>query len=357
SLRTLVPVALVAATALAVFFLPYVRVSRALGLTRSQAEIEEFSAKLASYFSPARENLYFGPAAEKVLPKVLGDSADLLFRPENSLFAGFLPTIFFFVGAVVAWRRRQGGIWARGLALAGLLCFALSFERVYSPLAKVVPGLSGMRVPARFDAFVSLTVAFFAAIGIEALLRNARSQRRRAVMVALLAVILAVELAPRKLAWTRLFQEQELPQVYRWIRDEGTVKALVELPIYGDSRENDYLYASTVHWKPIANGYSGYMPVSHQILTDRVRFLPGPAVLDLLREWWITHIVIHARRPERAKALRRWEGRFATGPARQVERVYQFDGISVYRLLPRKAAVLPFEGPSPPRPSSPRGRG
>ena len=30
-----------------------------------------------------------------------------------------------------------------------------------------------------------------------------------------------------------------------------------------DSRENAYLYASTLHWKPIANGYSGYLADSY----------------------------------------------------------------------------------------------
>jgi len=336
SLRILLPVALVAGAAVAVLFLPYVRISRSLGLTRSPAEIEEFGATWVSYFSPAQENLYFGPQADQFLHKIWGDSADRFFRPENQLFAGFLPTILFFVGAFVAWRRRKGGppdLWARGLALSGLLCFALSLVRVYLPLMRIVPGLSGMRVPARFYAFVSVTIVYFAAVGLDFLLRHIHSLRLRATVAALLAVVLAVELAPRELTWERLPREEELPAVYGWIRDQPDVKALLEIPIAGDARETDYLYASTVHWKPIANGYGGYMPLTHQMLTDRIRYLPGPAVFPLLRDWWITHIVVHARRPDRLKALRRWEGRWATGPDRQLEKVYQSDGIYVYRLL------------------------
>jgi hypothetical protein len=336
SLRVLIPAALVASTAVAALFLPYVRISHALGLTRSEGEIRGYSVKLASYFSPAPENLYFGPWAEKLLRGIFEDSADLFFRPENSLFAGFLPTVLFFVGAFAAWRRRREGppdVWARGLALSGFVCFALSFAAVYLPLARVVPGLSGMRVPARFYAFVSLTVVYFAAQGVEALLRRARTPRRRAAVAAVLSIVLAAELAPRRLPWERLTREEALPEVYRWIRDQPTVKALIELPIYGDGRENDYLYASTVHWKPIANGYGGYTPESHQILTARIRFLPGPADFDLLRGYRITHIVVHARRPSRKRALQQWEDRFATGGQRQVERVYQADGVTVYRLL------------------------
>ncbi|HEX9945464.1 MAG TPA: hypothetical protein VGG03_25915 [Thermoanaerobaculia bacterium] len=349
SLRVLVPAALVAGTTVAALFLPYARISRALGLTRIQAEIQEFGAGLASYFSPARESVYFGPQAERLLHRVLGDSAVLFLRPENSLFAGFLPTALFFVGAFAAWRRRREGppdVWARGLALSGLVCFALSLTWVYAPLMRVVPGLSGMRVPARFYAFVSLTVVYFAARGVDVLLRRARGRRGRAAAAAFLAVFLAAELTPREFPWQRLPREEELPDVYRWLRDQKTVRALIELPLRADSRENDYLYAATVHWKPIANGSSGYVPASYRVLTERIRFLPGPAALDLLRDWWITHIVVHARRPARLKALRTWEARFATGAERQVERVYESDGIFVYRLLA-----------APARPGAPRRAG
>ena len=335
-LRILAPVVLVAVAAVALLFLPYVRISRAQGLTRSAGEIQEFGATWVSYFSPARENLYFGPRAEQLLHRVWGDSADLFYRPENSLFAGFLPTILFFVGAAVAWRRRKEGgpdIWARGLFLSGLLCFALSLVRVYLPLMRIVPGLAGMRVPARFYAFTSLTIVYFAALGVDALLRRVHGSWRRVAVVSALAVVLAVELAPRQLPWQRLPREEELPEAYRWLRDQPDVHALLEIPISEDAEETGYLYASTVHWKPIANGYGGYMPVSHQMLTDRIGFLPSPAVFDLLRDWRITHIVIHARRPGRVRALQRWEGRFAAGPRRQLEKVYQSGGIYVYHLL------------------------
>ncbi|MEA2600930.1 MAG: hypothetical protein QOF89_1922 [Acidobacteriota bacterium] len=339
SLRVLVPVALVAGMAAAALFLPYVRISRAQGLTRSAAETEEYSARLASYFSPSGENLYFGERADRLLHAALGEKADLFYRPESSLFAGFLPTILFFVAAWAAVRQRgPADPWARGLALSGLVCFALSFARVYVPLSRIIPGLSGMRVPARFDAFVSLTVVFFAARGVDLLLHRVPGPRARAAVAAGLAVILAVELAPRGYAWEPVPREEELPEVYRWLRDQPDVKGLVELPLYGDSRENDYLYAATVHWKPIANGYSGYMAESYLELANRIRFLPGPAAFDLLRRLGISHLVVHARQPKRVRAVRSWEERFTADPERQMEKVYESDGVFVYRVLDAPAA-------------------
>jgi hypothetical protein len=343
SLRLLVPVALLAGSVTLAVFLPYLRISESLGTTRTDEEVWQFGAKLASYLSPARRNFYFEPA-RAFLRWLLGPHSRHFPRAENALFAGFLPTLFFLLGTAAAWRRRRAGrqgppdLWGRGLALSGLVCFALTFPIVYAPLMRIVPGLSGMRVPARFYVFVSLALVYFAARGVDWLLERMPGPRARVALAAALAAGLAVELAPRPLEWVRLPREEEFPAVYHWIAREPSVKALVELPIHSDTRENQYLYFSTLHWKPIANGYSGYFPPSHQRLTERVRFLPDPAGLDLMRELWISHIVVHARGPNRREALRRWERQFTTGPDRQVELVYRSGPSSVYRLLDAPAS-------------------
>lgn len=335
ALRLLMPVGLVAGVAVALLFLPYVRVAKAQGLSRPLEEIAEYSARLPSYVSPSPFNLYFGEEPHRFLERRLGDSAQLLDRPENSLFAGFLPTALFLVGAAAALRGLRKGTadpWARGLALAGVICFALSFARVYVPLARVIPGLSGMRVPARFYAFTSLALVYFAARGIDLLRDRIATPRGRAALAAALAVVLAVELAPRRIEWERVPREEELPQAYTWVRDNPSVKAIVELPLRADARENDYLYASTLHWKPIANGYSGYMAESYLALINHIPFVPHDDGFELLRRMGITHLVVHARKPDRVKALQRWEGRFGTGPERRMDKVYQEEGITIYQI-------------------------
>jgi Bacterial membrane protein YfhO len=330
SLRVLVPVALVAAVAAATLFLPYARISRAQRLTRTTEEVERYSATLASYFQAAPQNLYFTITRNRH------------HRQEGSLFAGFLPTFLFVLGAVMAWRRRRRDgppdSWTRGLVLSGVLCFALSFAAVYGPLMRVIPGLAGMRVPARFYFFTSFTLVWFAAYGADALLQRLRDQRVRAALATVLVLVVAAELTPRRLRWAALPREEKIPEAYRWIAREPSVKALIELPIHGDASEARYLYNSTVHWKPIANGFSGYDPPSHHALVERIHFLPEEDGFDLLRESWITHLVVHAPNPRKEEMLRRWEERFATGPERQVERVYRSGEISIYRLLEAPAS-------------------
>ena len=77
------------------------------------------------------------------------------------------------------------------------------------------------------------------------------------------------------------------------------------------------------------------MPITHQRLTRTILFLPEQEGLDLLRDLWISHLVIHATGPGRLAALREWDARFASGEDRQVERVYQDGDTWVYRLLDR----------------------
>jgi hypothetical protein len=335
ALRTLVPVGLIAGIAVAALFLPYLRFSKSLGLARTEEEIRMFGATPASYVSPARENLYFGPEARDVLRRSGVDVRDL-YKPERALFAGFLPTILFLVG--IGGRLRRGrevppDPWERGLVLSGVLCFALTFPWIYAPLMRIVPGMSGMRVPARFYAFVSLTLVVFAARGVDLLREKMPGSRSRAALFALLGAVLVLELAPQPLRWVPLRREEDFPAVYRWIAREPAVRTLIELPIHSDTRENEYIYYSTAHWKPLANGFSGYLPPAHEMLAERIRFVPDQEGLVLLRELGISHLVIHPRSARRMAVLREWEARFASGEDRQVERVYQDGDAWVYRLL------------------------
>jgi hypothetical protein len=338
SLRVLLPVAAVAGACAALLFLPYARVARAQKLSRQPVEFRYFGAHLASYVSPDEHNLY-EPAVDRMLRPVLGRSIALFHRPENALFAGFLPTLLFFVGAAAALRGlRDGPVdpWARGIAFTGLLCFALTFAWIYAPLAAVVPGLSGMRVPARFYAFTSFAIVYFAARGTDGLLRRLPGPRARVALAAGLAALLAVELAPRRIVWDKIPREEQIPRAYSWIRDQPGVKALVELPLYADGRENAYLYSSTVHWKPLANGYSGYFAESYRRLFLRIRSgLPRADGLDLIRGLGITHVVVHPGKLIPPQAVERWEKEFGTGPGRRVEKVYEEPGILIYRILPR----------------------
>jgi hypothetical protein len=433
SLRVLAPVAALALAAAIAVFLPYLRQARRLDLTHDDHEIGSGGAALVSYLSPAPDNLYSLRS-----PRMLWDRAGMprwqqpLVRSENSLFAGFLPTLLaawglwelhrrwrvrpaaalapwqrwllrglagLALGAVAAgdlytlgfapdlapldrwdetgawtalgvllllclgllaalrrrfagdlyWRWNEMDPWHRGLLLAGAVSFALSLPVVYMPLARFVPGLHSMRVPARFGAFVSLTVAFLAGWGLDRLaerlgLAGLGRGRRWAWAAGLaLAAVLAIELAPRPVRWVEVLTADEFPEVYTWIRGRPEIRALVEVPLRPNWTEATYMYYSTAHWKPIANGYSSFVPASYARLAPEVRLLPSGDGLSLLESMGITHIVVHtdllAKRavaaedaqPQGMAMVREWERRFL---GRRVELVYAGDTERVYRIIP-----------------------
>jgi len=246
-------------------------------------------------------------------------------------------------------RRRAGSLpsalpatdpWLRGIALSGLACFALTFPIVYLPLARIVPGLDGMRSPVRFYAFVSLTVALFAARGADLLLAKLRRPGVRWAAGAAFAAVLAIELAPQPVRWVPLLREERFPPVYAWIARQKDVRALVELPVRRNWRENVSMYYSTLHWRPIANGYSGYGPPSHLAITEHIHSIPDRAGVELLRSLGITHILIHTEGLGRRGApgretLEEFERTLASGPEREVDPVYSEGPVRVYRIQTR----------------------
>lgn len=183
--------------------------------------------------------------------------------------------------------------WERGLLAAGAVCFLLSFPQVYVPLRHLVPGLGGMRVPARFHAFVSFSVACFAAGVFDRLLAGL-DERRRQVAVAACIAFLLLEVAPKPVPWVLLPREEDLPPVYAWLAGQDGVKGILELPWRDSETEVLYMYYGTRHWRPLVNGYSGYMPRTYlDLKRGCCEVAPTPATLDQLRRLGVTHLLVH----------------------------------------------------------------
>jgi hypothetical protein len=207
------------------------------------------------------------------------------------------------------WGIDLGGIdpWERGLLISGVLCFFLSFLVVYLPLMALVPGLAGMRVPARFYAFVSLAVAWFAARALDRTMAR-RPARQQTFGIAAVA-LLAVELAPRPLVWGPVPQESEFPAVYHALAGRSDVRALLELPFRDDATENAYVYYGTLHWKPLVNGHSSFYPPRYISLRNACCHpVPDAFTLARLRSWGVSHVLVHlgALRPEERAAVLAW---------------------------------------------------
>lgn len=237
-------------------------------------------------------------------------------------------------------RRRWGGnwplrltglsAWERGLLFSAALCFFLTFPIVYQPLMEWIPGLSGMRVPSRFYTFVSLAIAWFAAREVDRRLKHASSRSLRSAVAALAVAALLVDLAPSPFEWIPTPPERDFPPVYQWLARQNDVAALLELPIPDNPTDISYMVYATLHWKPLVNGYSGYIPNLYARFRESCCWpVPSHNQLEDLRNWGVSHILLHNQALNKDWS---WQHLNAFEKREKVTLLYDDGGDRVYRI-------------------------
>jgi hypothetical protein len=316
----------IAAIILTAFLWPYWEARQQQGLTRGIEEVTAFSATGVEYVTTAGRLYMQTPMKWGYLH---GERSD-------TLFPGFVATLLALVSVVtgLAWRDSRARM-CLAVGLAGLFFSFGPRTPVYAWLYAHVPLLQGIRAPVRFGFLALVAVAALAGFALAWVRREARARTRigaRGLAWATAAVILVGQAeAFRAPLWWR--QAEGISPVYRAVA--GLPDAVIaEFPFYQPSdfyRNADYMLASTTHWKPLVNGYSGFMPMRYRRMAEAMRTFPDAPTTDLLRAAGVTHVIIHRNRfgAGRDLLLRTMEasGEFA--------RVSGDEQVRLYRLLPR----------------------
>lgn len=231
-------------------------------------------------------------------------------------------------------------VWPRGLAVVGIVAVAGSFPVIFTPAALVLPGLDGMRVPTRIYVFAVFAFAALAAFGAQDLLDRIRRPGFRWLGGVALLLILLVELAPRGLSWHQVPVGDAVPPVYDWLAEHhAEIEAVLELPFLDDVYQTRYMYFSTRHWQPLANGYSGHFPRPYRALRAICCWpVPDSAALARIRAMGVTHMVIHPVWPHRwaHSKFELWQTRVEQGDIPGVYEVYcDESGTRVFQLARR----------------------
>ena len=207
-----------------------------------------------------------------------------------------------------AWSRRSSR-WSRSSAKPGLrdarirmiaaigaAGVALSFGPAlpgYAALYHWLPLMQGVRGAARFGFLALIAVAVLAGFGMAALRerygrravvagsgrrRSSRpSTRRRCARRSRTGRSTASRASTRRSATRRSAPSRNSRSTRR----------------RPSSATRRYVLNSTAHWKPLVNGYSGFVPASYPGIADALRDFPDDRSRAELQRLGVTHVVVH----------------------------------------------------------------
>ena len=259
------------------FLLPYARVSREQGLTRSLGEVALYSARATDYLATGGR-LHFDLWSHR-------------FFDREGLFAGVVGASLSLIALAsgIAWRDRR----ARMAVAFGIVSFALSFGPafpLYGLVSRLFPIMAGVRGASRFGQLYLAAVAILAGFGLVWVMRRLP---RQALPVAVALLLVAhVEALRAPINYRRFDGISPVFDSLR-IADDRTLVACFPFPPPGDSFRNvDCMLASTRFWKPIVNGYSGFIPGSYARSAAALDAFPEGDTLKYLKDLGVTHVVV-----------------------------------------------------------------
>ena len=177
-----------------------------------------------------------------------------------------------------------------GIATIGFVMSLGTLTPLYAWVYELVPPFQSLRVPSRFAILPFFSVAVLAGIGFSQLSRHLSPTWCGPLAVCLL-ILATIEgwhgVQYRPVDW-------QLP-IYRVLADvdDGPV---VELPIYHGGRFNRnafYLLGSTVHWKPLVNGFGNDRPPDFDKTAAVISWFPSLPAVAQLQTLGVRYVVVH----------------------------------------------------------------
>lgn len=305
-------------------------------------QTKQFSADLAAFFLPGPLHPLWGADSD------WWDSHFTAGFGESPTYLGYLPLLLAGVAVMLCWRRAW--FWAVTAAVALFVSLGPQLHVAGEVKADLpyflnqIPALSMYRMPVRFVVVVMLCLAVLAAIGLAHSLAG-RSLRLRRTVAAVALLILLVEYLPTPFP----FASAQQPAFYSQIAADGGGYAVIELPI--NLAQGRYVYAQTVHQKPLVGGYlarfkhyrtiedvPGFRELYYlDAVPPDIFASPAMAQLAALRYWGVRYLIVHPAKfsGARAAALQVALAALAEPTVR-----YQDEQITVYTV--KAGVTLPF---------------
>jgi hypothetical protein len=178
------------------------------------------------------------------------------------------------------------------------ISLALTFAAPYAILTGLIPLSTVVRVPARWIipalfALAGLAAGGYALVDSHMQTRNRRQlprasrftlyvshfdHNRQAIFLAICTTLLLIETLSIPIPLALVDNRTSLDPAYHWLAQQPAGFSLIELPLHSapapEFPEVKRLYASTLGWWPLVNGYSGYTPARQPRLAQSVATFP-----------------------------------------------------------------------------------
>jgi hypothetical protein len=195
----------------------------------------------------------------------------------------------------------------------------------YRWLYQVVPVLGAIRATSRFAYLGLVAVAIVAAYGVAEIRRRLSGTHGRSIVSLAIVGGVILESVAAPISYARY---AGIPAIYDRLRDEPRA-VVVELPLPSRMALNaPAMLNSTRHWKPMLNGYSGFVPASYERNYEALRDFPTAGSLRALESTGVTHVFVHFDRlgPEALDRIQRMPRLHLTAVEGE---------IALYRLSPK----------------------
>jgi hypothetical protein len=212
--------------------------------------------------------------------------------------------------AAILWPR---GAWLVALLVAVWLSLGpapesmgrpLDLASPYRALYDAVPGFDGVRAPSRYWMVGLLALSVLGGLGA---MRLASRAAGRAALAALWLLCLAeARVSPFVVNGmspvagfvtpeARLRPPDETPAVYTAVARGPADAVIAELPLGQPDFDLRAMYYSTVHWRKLVNGYSGFTPVHYGPLVAALggTTVDGERAWAALRQAGATAVIVH----------------------------------------------------------------
>jgi hypothetical protein len=378
--------------------LPYLALVDELRQARPLSLALPLAAAPTDFLAAAPFNQLFGPLTESFRQRPN-------FTEENMLFTGILAPLLGLVGLIAMVRaytrrtasrastdtspysRAAGRTLSTPITILSLffivaLSLTISFPGPYATLTGLLPFTTIIRVPARWLIPALFGLSGLAAFGYTCLdyylthishLRSHIPHPPSSILLISCTVFLIAETLSIPLPLAPVENHETLNPAYHHLAASGDDVALVELPLHSapapEFPEVKRLYASTLGWWQLVNGYSGYTPPRQPELARTLAGFPDERSINALTAL-ATDNPIEPNAPGRSVPLplfllvhpaeaplnrTEWE----TSTRWQAERnptlrpMGQFNGDYLYQVIPLASQTLPTSplatfGPNPP---------